>query len=32
MPSEFEQQIGYTFQNPKLLETAFTHSSYKTIF
>ncbi len=25
---EFEKKIGYTFENPLLLETAFTHSSY----
>ena len=25
----FEEKIGYTFQNKQLLETAFTHSSYK---
>ena len=25
---EFEKKIGYTFENPLVLETAFTHSSY----
>lgn len=27
--NEFEERIGYSFRNPALLETAFTHSSYR---
>ena len=29
MTTEFENVIGYSFQNPALLETAFTHSSFR---
>ena len=29
LATEFENLIGYSFQNPALLETAFTHSSYR---
>ena len=29
MASEFEERIGYFFNKPALLETAFTHSSFK---
>lgn len=27
--TDFEKRIGYTFRNPALLQTAFTHSSYR---
>ena len=29
MTTEFENEIGYSFHNPALLETAFTHSSFR---